>query len=63
MNPKSENESMQQIRQLTIATILTINTDTQEKCKILQQWEVSLERTQRRLKKHRYRVVAPNKGL
>jgi len=60
MNSKSENASRQQIRQLTIATIVAITIGTQEICKISQQYEVRLESTQKRLKKHRYQV---DKGL
>jgi len=36
MNPKSENASAQQNRQLTLATTLIITTHTQEICKISQ---------------------------
>jgi len=50
MNPNSENASKWQIRHLTRAIT-----------NISQKYEVRLEGTQRRLKKHRYWVVAINK--
>ena len=63
MNPNSENASKQQIRHLIRATITNSHHKYTRDMQISQKYEVRLDGTQKRLRKHRYRVVAPNKGL